>query len=93
MQPSTQVTHMPEAGTTESSVRFLVRVAAEAFTFEMGANIVFSCSSFLVPCLRDRAQQQQSPSWLVTAAFAAECNGFAPGRDRRILRRITETGH
>jgi hypothetical protein len=34
MQPSTHVTHMPEAGTTEPSVRFLVRVAAEAFTFE-----------------------------------------------------------
>src|SRR5450756_1969230 len=34
MQPSTHVTHMPEAGTTEPSVRFLVRVAAEEFTFE-----------------------------------------------------------
>src|ERR1017187_6928229 len=34
MQPSTQVTHMPDAGTTDPSVRFLVRVAAEEFTFE-----------------------------------------------------------
>jgi hypothetical protein len=34
MQPSTQVTHMPEAGTMEPSVRFLVRVAAEAFVLE-----------------------------------------------------------
>src|SRR5512137_2658280 len=32
MQPSTQVTHMPEAGTIDPSVRFLVRVAAEEFT-------------------------------------------------------------
>jgi hypothetical protein len=34
MQPSTQVTHIPEAGTTDSSVRFLVSVAAEALTLE-----------------------------------------------------------
>jgi hypothetical protein len=33
MQPSTQVTHMPLKGTTESSVLFLVKVAAEAFGF------------------------------------------------------------
>jgi hypothetical protein len=34
MQPSTQVTHIPEAGTTDPSVRFLVRVAAEELTLE-----------------------------------------------------------
>jgi len=34
MQPSTQVTHMPEAGTIEPSVRFLVSVAAEVLTRE-----------------------------------------------------------
>ena len=32
MQPSTQVTHIPEAGTIEPSVRFLVRVAADVLT-------------------------------------------------------------
>jgi hypothetical protein len=36
MQPSTQVTHMPEMGTTEPSVLFLVRVAAEALILENG---------------------------------------------------------
>jgi hypothetical protein len=41
MQPSTHVTHIPEDGTTESSVLFLVRVAAEAFGLETGAGIVF----------------------------------------------------
>jgi len=34
MQPSTQVTHIPDAGTIESSVRFLVKVAAEALILE-----------------------------------------------------------
>jgi hypothetical protein len=34
MQPSTQVTHMPEMGTTEPSVLFLVSVAAEALTLD-----------------------------------------------------------
>jgi len=34
MQPSTQVTHMPEAGTTESSVRFFVNVAADELILE-----------------------------------------------------------
>src|SRR5512136_1392326 len=34
MQPSTQVTHMPEAGTMEPSVLFFVRVAAEALILE-----------------------------------------------------------
>jgi hypothetical protein len=32
MQPSTHVTHMPEAGTTDISVLFFVSVAALAFT-------------------------------------------------------------
>jgi hypothetical protein len=34
MQPSTQVTHIPELGVTEPSVLFFVRVAAEEFTLE-----------------------------------------------------------
>jgi hypothetical protein len=34
MQPSTQVTHMPEVGTTEPSVLFFVSVAAEAFILD-----------------------------------------------------------
>jgi hypothetical protein len=34
MQPSTQVTHMPEEGVTEPSVRFFVSVAAEALIRE-----------------------------------------------------------
>jgi hypothetical protein len=34
MHPSTQVTHMPEAGTMEPSVLFLVNVAAEALILE-----------------------------------------------------------
>jgi hypothetical protein len=34
MQPSTQVTHMPELGVTDPSVLFLVSVAAEVFTLE-----------------------------------------------------------
>jgi len=42
MQPSTQVTHIPEAGTTECSVLFLVRVAAEALIFEKVSGIVFA---------------------------------------------------
>jgi hypothetical protein len=33
MQPSTHVTHIPEVGTTEPSVRFFVRVAAVALIF------------------------------------------------------------
>jgi hypothetical protein len=34
MQPSTQVVHIPLKGLIESSVRFLVKVAAEAFKRE-----------------------------------------------------------
>jgi hypothetical protein len=34
MQPSTQVTHMPEAGVTDPSVLFFVSVAAEELTLE-----------------------------------------------------------
>jgi hypothetical protein len=34
MHPSTQVTHIPEEGTTEPIVLFLVKVAAVAFIFE-----------------------------------------------------------
>jgi hypothetical protein len=34
IHPSTQVTHIPDEGTTESSVRFFVRVAAEALILE-----------------------------------------------------------
>jgi hypothetical protein len=45
MQPSTQVTHMPEMGTTEPSVLFLVSVAAEALILDNG--IVGSLLSLL----------------------------------------------
>jgi hypothetical protein len=34
IQPSTQVTHIPDAATTDPSVLFLVKVAAEVFTLE-----------------------------------------------------------
>jgi len=34
MHPSTQVTHIPELGVTESSVLFFVRVAADELTLE-----------------------------------------------------------
>jgi hypothetical protein len=34
MQPSTQVTHIPDAGVTDSSVLFFVRVAADEFTLD-----------------------------------------------------------
>jgi hypothetical protein len=34
MHPSTQVTHMPDEGVIDSSVRFLVKVAAEEFILE-----------------------------------------------------------
>jgi hypothetical protein len=34
MHPSTQVTHMPDSGVTEPSVRFFVRVAADEFTLD-----------------------------------------------------------
>jgi len=39
MHPSTQVTHMPDAGTMDSSVLFFVNVAAEAFTFECSISL------------------------------------------------------
>jgi hypothetical protein len=53
MHPSTQVTHIPEAGTTDPSVRFLVSVAADELTFESEANMAISLSgkrpqSFLI---------------------------------------------
>ena len=34
MQPSTQVTHIPDEGVIDPSVLFLVKVAAEVFTLE-----------------------------------------------------------
>jgi hypothetical protein len=34
MQPSTQVTHMPEEGVTDPSVLFLVKVAADELTLD-----------------------------------------------------------
>jgi hypothetical protein len=34
MQPSTQVTHIPDDGVTEPSVLFFVKVAAEELTLE-----------------------------------------------------------
>jgi hypothetical protein len=36
MQPSTQVTHIPDTGTTEPSVLFFVSVAAEVLILESG---------------------------------------------------------
>jgi len=36
MQPSTQVTHIPDWGWMDPSVRFLVRVAAEVFVLDSG---------------------------------------------------------
>jgi hypothetical protein len=41
MQPSTQVTHIPEFGVTEPSVRFLVKVAADELILESVMDIVF----------------------------------------------------
>jgi hypothetical protein len=38
MQPSTQVTQRPLSDTTESSVRFLVSVAADAFILDKDIN-------------------------------------------------------
>jgi hypothetical protein len=40
MQPSTQVTHIPEMVVTESSVRFLVKVAAEELIRENVEDII-----------------------------------------------------
>jgi hypothetical protein len=40
MQPSTQVTHIPEDGVTESSVLFFVRVAADEFVLDSVVNMV-----------------------------------------------------
>jgi hypothetical protein len=42
MQPSTQVTHMPEVETTELSVLFFVRVAAEALIRESDMGMLLS---------------------------------------------------
>ena len=49
MQPSTQVTHIPDEGVIEPSVLFLVSVAAEAFILESDSDIesYLLCSSFL----------------------------------------------
>src|SRR5512137_2929324 len=52
MQPSTQVTHMPEAGTIDPSVRFLVRVAAEEFTRDRDMTSSFAGRA---PSFRDLA--------------------------------------
>jgi hypothetical protein len=41
MHPSTQVTHIPEAGVIESSVLFFVRVAADEFILELSCDIFF----------------------------------------------------
>jgi hypothetical protein len=40
MQPSTHVTHIPELGATESSVRFFVNVAADEFILERVMDIM-----------------------------------------------------
>jgi hypothetical protein len=46
MHPSTQVTHIPEDGTTEPSVLFFVNVAAEEFIRD--SDIGFSFHFFLI---------------------------------------------
>src|SRR5512147_1420114 len=48
MHPSMQVVHIPLNGLTESSVRFLVSVAAEALrrVYVIGILLVFSCANF-----------------------------------------------
>jgi hypothetical protein len=47
IQPSTQVTHIPDEGVIEPSVRFFVSVAAEEFIrdSEYDNDIVLSCIS------------------------------------------------
>src|SRR3972149_4534940 len=40
MQPSTHVTHMPEAGTIDPSVRFFVSVAADVLVLESDIGLV-----------------------------------------------------
>jgi hypothetical protein len=42
MQPSTQVTRIPEFGEIESSVLFFVKVAAEEFILEKVQGIIYS---------------------------------------------------
>jgi len=42
MQPSTQVTHIPDAGVIDSSVLFLVSVAADEFTLDSVFDILLS---------------------------------------------------
>jgi hypothetical protein len=42
MQPSTQVTHIPDAGVIDSSVLFLVSVAADEFTLDNDVGILYS---------------------------------------------------
>jgi hypothetical protein len=42
MQPSTQVTHIPDAGVMDSSVLFFVSVAADEFTLDNVDDIVYS---------------------------------------------------
>jgi hypothetical protein len=39
MQPSTQVTHIPEQGVTDPSVLFFVNVAADEFTLDRVVDI------------------------------------------------------
>jgi hypothetical protein len=48
MQPSTQVTHIPDDGTVESSVLFFVSVAAEAFTFEITISFLSFIASYFI---------------------------------------------
>jgi hypothetical protein len=40
IQPSTHVTHIPDIGVTESSVRFFVSVAADEFTLDSDISIL-----------------------------------------------------
>ena len=49
-------------------------------------------SGILVHRLQDRTLNKQPVSWFRPGAFAAEFGGFAPFRNRGILRRTPETG-
>jgi hypothetical protein len=53
MQPSTQVTHIPEFGVTDSSVLFFVSVAADEFTFEYG---ISHAPFFSLSCISQATQ-------------------------------------
>jgi len=50
MQPSTHVTHIPEIGVTDPSVRFFVSVAADEFNLDSDIEVLLDCvRTFSVP--------------------------------------------